>query len=215
MSMVDFESKLVVVTGADGNLGTRVVKAFSDKGARVVRVVRKKTGRETDTFACDVTSEASVQDCFEEIGNRYGSIFCLVHTVGMWSMSPIIETSLESWRSMMAVNLDSTFLCFREAIRIMDSTGRLLAIASRQGADGGAANQAAYSASKGGLVRLVESTAAEYAGTQITVNAIAPYQISTGPGKPGASPEDIAGTCVFLCSAHAASISGTVIRMFG
>ena len=215
MPELELQGRVVVVTGADGLLGAQVVATFKQQGARVARIVRRDPGNVHDTYRCDVTDEASVSRCFSEISGDLGNIYALIHTVGMWGMSPLKEITLSDWQLMMAVNLDSAFLCFREALRHMTNGGRLVAVASRQGADGGVAEQAVYSASKGGVVRLVESTAAEYTSACITANAVAPYQISSGPDSPGASPADIANACLYLCTNRAAAITGTVLRMYG
>src|SRR5690606_29863362 len=114
--------------------------------------------------------------------------------------------------------LTSTFLCFRAAVRLMQadrSGGRLVAIASRQGADGGVAEQAAYSASKAGVVRLVEAVAAEYAGTGITAAAVAPSTILFGGAGAGVPAEQVAALCAYLCSDDGAAHAGTVVRAFG
>lgn len=209
-------SKRVVVTGANGRLGTAIVDAFGDAGHSVVRLVRESDESKLPTYACDVTDESSVADCFATLASEQGPVDVLVHTVGMWNMSPLAETTLANWRLMLNVNLTSTFLCFREAIRNGSENMSLIGFASEQGADGGVGEQVAYSVAKAGVVRVVESVAAEYKDTGVTVNAIAPRVIkgAVESGK-GVAPEDIAGMCLYLCSDAGAAISGTVIRMYG
>jgi NAD(P)-dependent dehydrogenase (short-subunit alcohol dehydrogenase family) len=118
----------------------------------------------------------------------------------------------------LSVNLTSTFLCFREGVRHFrrHGGGRLVALASRQGAEGGVPEQAAYAASKAGVIRLVEATAKEYGGEGISASAVAPSMILFGgqQGK-GVSAERIAGLCAYLASEAGAIHTGTVLRAYG
>ncbi len=207
--------RIFVVTGANGSLGMRVVNHFSQMGGTVVRIVRTPDDTEAPTYSCDVTNEDSVRDCFSTIASDHGNISALIHTVGTWNMKPTLETSLTSWQSMVDINLTSAFLCFREALRHRADHLSIVGIASQQGADGGAGKQAAYSASKGGLIRLVESIADEYRDKHVNANAIAPYKIAQPGESRGVSADDIASMCGYLCSAEGRSFTGAVLRMYG
>ena len=219
----DLAGAVVVVTGAGGRLGRVVVRRLLGAGARVAALDARLPEELPDgvvAVGADLTDEGSVTEAFGEAEDAAGPVRGLVHTVGMWDGTPFAETSLESWRRMMDVNLTSLFLCFREAARRMASSpdaGRLVAIASGQGADGGVAQQAAYSASKAGAVRLVESVAAEYDG-RITAVAVAPSTIlfgGEGEGAAGVSVEAVADLCVYLCGPGGAVHNGTVLRAYG
>ena len=177
------QDRVVVVTGASGRLGRRMVQRFADAGAVVAAVVRSME-HEPDgvpehcrggAFAADVTHEHAVRDCFDRIRGRFGRVDALVHTVGTWEARSLLEMSLEQWESVLRINLGSAFLCMREAVRAMEGWGRIVAFASRQGVDGGVAQQAAYSAAKGGLVRLAESVRDEH--PSIAVHLLAPSLI--------------------------------------
>ena len=215
MKDASMEKKRIVVTGANGRLGSTIVDVFQRHGASVIRLVRDLDESDLPTYECDVTDEKSVEECFSAIASEQGKIDGLVHTVGMWKMGPFVETSLADWNLISNVNLTSSFLCFREAVRHGTDKVRIIGFASQQGADGGVAKQAPYSASKAGVMRLVESIAAEYSGSGRTINAIAPRVIKNADSKEGVAPEDIARMCLFLCSDDAAAVSGTVIRMYG
>jgi NAD(P)-dependent dehydrogenase (short-subunit alcohol dehydrogenase family) len=223
MAPPDLSGTSVLVTGASGRLGRVVVRRLLDAGARVVALDAVRPEGLPDgvaVLAADLTDRPAVQQAFEEVDREVGPLGALVHTVGMWAGQPLAETHLADWRRVMDVNLTSTFLCFREAARRMlaqPAGGRLVAIASRQGAERGVAEQAAYSASKAGVVRLVEASAAEYGG-RITAAAVAPSTILFGgeeEGAKGVSAEAVADLCVYLCGEGGPIHNGTVLRAYG
>ena len=216
----DLSDKTIILTGALGRLGRILTRRLLDDGATVAGLDANAAdpGADSDRlrlFEADLTTEEGVADAFEQIADEVGAVDGLIHTVGMWDGQPFAETSLEDWETMLRVNLTSAFLCFRAAVRQMQASGaggRLVAIASRQGADGGVAEQAAYSASKAGVVRLVEAVAAEVAGTGITAAAVAPSTILFGGDGNGVPAEQVAALCAYLCSDEGAAHNGTVLR---
>ncbi|MEM1043477.1 MAG: SDR family NAD(P)-dependent oxidoreductase [Bacteroidota bacterium] len=218
---IDLAGKTVVLTGASGRLGRVLTRRLLKSGATVAGLDRSAdAAADADRlhlFQADLVDEAAVQAAFGQVTEQLGAPDALVHTVGMWDGQPFAETSLADWETMLRVNLTSGFLCFREAVRQMDGrSGRLVGIASRQGAEGGVAEQAAYSASKAGIVRLVESVAAEYAGQGITAAAVAPSTILfEGDSGEGVSAEHVAERCAMLCSDAGAEHSGEVLRAYG
>jgi len=220
------KNKIVVVTGAGGRLGQRLVAAYAASGATVAAVDQRAgdisipTEGTVTSYGADLTSERSVVSCFENIVDAHGSPDLLIHTVGMWGMAPFHETSLDDWRAMMDVNLTSAFLCFREALKHMQSSGgQLIGMASAQGADSGAGQQPAYSASKAGVVRLIEAITEEYADAGITAHAIAPSMILFGEEEPdtdGVPVEEIVDLALYLSQpTHARALNGSVIRAYG
>lgn len=175
-------------------------------------------GHDVLVLAADAANEAEVTACFRQIGLTHGGADVLVHTVGTWSGKPFMDTSLSEWDAMMRTNLTSAFLCFREALRLMEGrSGRLIAFASAQGADLARPQQAAYSAAKAGVIRLVESVAAELEGTAVTAHAIAPSSIlyAETTGQKGVRAEDLADLCVYLCSPAGAALNGKTLRAYG
>ncbi len=226
--MMDYDvtGKRIAVTGGGGRLGSRMVSAFAAGGAALAAIVVSDEeaarvpagdGTRVDIFRADITSEESVTAVFQQIGRRLDGIDALVHTVGMWKAAPLAETTLEDWNTMLAVNLGSAFLCFREAAALMSlNGGTLIGLSSGQGADRGAAEQAAYSAAKAGVVRLVESVAAEYGPRGITAHAVAPSTIlfDDTPGARGVRAEEIIGICSYLI-AGGESLNGATLRAYG
>ncbi|BBM70943.1 SDR family NAD(P)-dependent oxidoreductase [Rhodothermus marinus] len=220
--------KVVVVTGAGGRLGQQLLRRFAQEGSRLAAVVRTAEqarhlqlpeGAEGAVFHADLADEAQVAACFGKIWDRFGYVDVLVHAAGLWDERPLLEMTLDDWRAMLDANLTSTFLCFREAARLMRgrSGGRLIAFASMQGADRGRARQAAYSAAKGALVRLVEAVGGELVAQGITAHVVAPSVIRYDEGSEGSgvTAAELAELCVYLCSPAGAALNGMVIRAYG
>ena len=220
-SAPDLSGRTIVVTGAAGRLGRVVAAHLSDAGARVVGLDRQPHAVGDHSVVADVTDPGSTSAAFARAADAVGEPDGLVHTVGMWAGSPFAETSLADWRTVLDVNLTSTFVVFQTAIRRMLGTaagGRLVALASGQGADKGVAEQAAYSASKAGVVRLVESVAAEYRAQDLSAAAVAPSMILFGSedeGTRGVEVEEVARLCVTLCGPAGNVHNGSVLRAYG
>ncbi len=220
--MPTLQEKVIVVTGASGRLGRRMVQRFAEEGASIAAIVRKEEDArslpfpqhgEGWAFPVDVTDEELVGACFGQIREQFGRVDALVHTVGMWAGVPFGDTSLDQWETVVRVNLTSAFLCFREAVRVMDGRGCLIAFASGQGADRGVAEQAGYSAAKAGLIRLVEAVSAEYAG--ITAHALAPSTILYDGNGGGVAAEDLVELSRSIIARWGEALDGATIRAYG
>ncbi len=215
--MPDVASPVVIVTGAAGRLGRVVAARLAAAGVTVVGVDREGPADALRFVEADVTDESGVRHAFA-VAAEAGPVAGLVHTVGMWAGAPLSETGLDAWETVLRVNLTSAFLAFREAARRMTDGGRLVAIASGQGADRGVAEQAAYSASKAGVIRLVEAASAELAPRGITAAAVAPSTILFGDdasGTPGVAVDEIAALCVRLVGPDGARHAGETLRAYG
>ena len=217
----DLSGRVVVVTGAAGRLGRVVARQLEAAGARVAGLDRAAHDVGAVALEADVTDEAAVADALARVADDLGEPDGLVHTVGTWSGTPFAETTLAEWRTVLDVNLTSTFVVFRAVVRRMlgaEQGGRLVALASGQGADKGTAEQAAYSAAKAGVVRLVEAVAAEYRAEDVTAAAVAPSMILFGDEPEdarGVEVDEVARLCVTLCGSAGAVHSGSVLRAYG
>ena len=219
--MPDLSSQTVYVTGAGGRLGRVLMRHLHDAGARVVALDLQRPDGDAlaHAAAVDLADESAVEQAFADAAAAAGRPDALVHVAGSWDGRPLLETSLADWEAQLRPNLTTAFLCFREAARHMaeGDGGRLVGIASRQGADGAPAQQAAYAAAKAGVVRLVEACAAEFEGRGITAAAVAPSMILFGneaPGTKGISADEVAATCAQLCATRQAA-NGEVLRLYG
>lgn len=230
----EFDGKVVMVTGANGNIGQVVARRFGEAGATLVLVGRKEheIAPLVDelggmTGVADVTDEGSVDTVVKAVEARYGRIDVLAHTVGGFaSGQPVHESGLDLWNKMMALNGQSVYVtCGRVARHMVEAgvQGRIIAILSKN-AYKGTAKSGAYSAAKAAAQRILESMAAELKGYNITVNGVVPSTIDTPQNRadmPNADfskwvqPEEIADAILFLASERAKSISGVSLDIFG
>lgn len=223
--MSSLSNKVVVITGAAGRLGRRIVARFAEEGASIAAVVLNDEEAlsipfpdyaEGWAYPADITDEELVKACFEQIGQQFTTIDALIHTVGGWEAKPFLQTSAADFERMLRLNLTSAFLCFREAAGLMAGRGgQLIGIASAQGADRGAAEQVGYSAAKAGVVRLVESVSAELKNSGITAHAIAPSTILHNGDGQGVSADAIVEICHSLVTSTSAALNGATIRAYG
>jgi NAD(P)-dependent dehydrogenase (short-subunit alcohol dehydrogenase family) len=221
------EGRVVLVTGGTGALGSAVARAFHRSGSRVAVAARgaSEAGGPYDVVQADLSDPAQAGRAVDGVVGRFGRLDVLVHCVGGYSEAPLPETSPEAWRRLVDANLSTAFYCLRAAMPHMkrQGFGRIVTVASRY-ALAGDAGLAAYSASKGGLLRLTEVAAAEGRDHGVTVNAILPSIIDTEANRremPEADftrwvpAEAIARVVLFLASDDAAVVSGASIPVYG
>lgn len=212
----------VVITGAGGRLGRLVVERLVAAGVAVAALDRDAPSLEGALgVAADLADERSTADAFDRVEESLGTPRALVHTVGTWDGAPLTDTTVEAWEAVLRTNLTTAFVCVREAVRRMRAGGvggSVVGIASAQGADRGVAQQAAYSASKAGVVRLIEAVAAEHGASGIAAVAVAPSLLLFGgepAGTAGVAASDVAALCVRLCGPEAHVQAGATLRAYG
>lgn len=234
--MTDFSDKIILVTGAAGNLGKAVVKAFLGSGAVVCgldhRQGRLQAAIDPSAFAgelhcyenVDVTNRDAMAVLAASVQGEVGSPDVLVNTVGGFTAGERVhEISLETWERMFNKNVFS-FLNLTHAFipgMLKKGRGKVIAVGSGASLKGGA-KTGAYSAAKGALLRLTESMAAEVASENIQVNCVLPGVIATPENMaamPDAdqtqwiSPEQIADVILFLASPASDAINGKAISL--
>jgi NAD(P)-dependent dehydrogenase (short-subunit alcohol dehydrogenase family) len=224
------EGRVAFVTGAARGIGRCIAETLRDQGARVA--AGDLGAPEIDGVLgveVDVADEAAVDGAFARIETELAPVDLLVLNAGIFVIEPFEETSLESWRRTLDVNLTGAFLCARRALPGMRERGfgRVVAIGSSAGKTGGAKSVAAYGASKAGIMAMAKAIASEYAGTGITSNALAPALIDTDMvaampdmrervplGRFGTT-QEVADVVAFLCSDHSSFVTGEVVDVNG
>ncbi|HTW70042.1 MAG TPA: SDR family oxidoreductase [Acetobacteraceae bacterium] len=225
-----FDDRTVVVTGGTGALGRAVVGLLLGHGARCVvpYVIAEEaasfphTDNVTLTGPCELTDEAQVARLYEQAGEIWASI----HIAGGFEMSNLADTAKAGLMRMVNMNLVTCHLCSRAALaRFGTGGGRIVNVAARPSLEPRmGAGMTAYTASKAAVAAFTQALAAELAGRNILVNAIAPSIIDTPSNRaamPQADhavwpkPEEIARTIAFLASPDNTTTTGAIVPVSG
>jgi NAD(P)-dependent dehydrogenase (short-subunit alcohol dehydrogenase family) len=236
--MFDFSDKIVMVSGASGNLGQAVVHGFHAAGANLA-LLDRTVDHLPDVFpelagsskhlllgSVDATDAESVQGAVQAAKDHFGRIDVLANTVGGYRAgTPVHETTLETWEFMLNLNARTAFILSRAVVPHMlaQGSGKIVHVAARAGLQAGA-NASAYSASKGATIRLVESMAAELRNHGINVNCVLPGTIDTPQNRQAmpkadhsrwVSPQAIADAMLFLASDAGRAVNGAAVPVYG
>ena len=223
-------AELLAAAGADLILGYRSRQAEADAVAARCRA----HGVRCFPHAADLSTSQGNASLFDRAESELGGVDIFVGNSGVWPDQPVPVADLddERWRHTMALNLDGIFHGCRLAARRMGEGGRIVLVSSTAG-QRGEAFHADYAATKGAVISFTKSLAVELAPRQITVNTVAPGWVDTdavtrpfaGEGRARieaaipvgrvASPVDIAGPIVFLCTPLARHVTGEVLNVNG
>ena len=187
--MPDLSEKGFIITGGNGGIGLGLAEGIAEAGGAVAiwaRNEEKNTdavralqdiGGEAKSYICDVSNEEEVIRTLASTVKDFGRVDGLFANAGRGGTgTPLVDTSLEDWRKVMAVNLDGVFLCLREASRQLisqGSGGSLVAVSSTSAIHGAAGNEA-YGTAKTAVTGLVRALAVSLARFQIRVNCLLP-----------------------------------------
>jgi len=228
--------KVALVTGAASGIGKATVDLFRNEGATVIGA---DVSEGADVRA-DAGSEAEVKTLIEEVVAAHGGLDILFANAGVsGDFASIAEQTAEDWAEILRVNLIGPFLAIKYGARYMEKAGRggsIICTASVAGLRSGAGG-AAYSASKAGVINLVQTAAQQLSGSGIRVNAICPGLIETGMTRPiydmardsgqshrigelnptgrGGDPSEIAQAALFLASGAASYVNGAALVVDG
>ena len=238
--MTRLQDKVAVVSGAASGIGLATAQAFAEQGAVVFLVDRDVAGLEKavsglpgeghEAVVMDVTDEAAWAALAKQVNASHAQLDILVNNAGYGDFAPIVETSLDSWRSVLAVNLDSVFLASKHLLPLLAASqgGSIVNMSSIRALRGGA-NMASYSAAKAGVTALTKVTAIECAsrGESVRANSVHPGHVATPltsgfhedpelsraiianiPAGRVGTPDDIANLIVFLASDESRFITG-------
>lgn len=221
-------SRVAVVTGASGALGSVIASKLSEAGYQVAGIYnhRRPDLPGIHTEQADVTSEADIQAAISHVSERFGRIDALVNVAGGFAGgTSVADTDEAVWDHMMNLNLKSAFLCIKAVLPTMLAAnfGRIVNISSRSAVEP-SANYSAYSVSKMGVLTLTTTLAAEMKGHDVTVNAVLPSIIDTAANRDAmpkadfskwVKPEALAAVIADILSERWGIVSGAVIPVYG
>lgn len=239
--MVLYEKQIVIVTGAGNGIGRTIAVFYAREGAKVVlwdkdpdgleqtKKLLDEIGFDVLSSVIDLTNPDEILKGIQEVQETLGTINILINNAGLSKNNSPYELSVDDWDYVINTNLRGTFLCSREAAKIMrlNNSGFIINIASTR-AMMSEANTEAYSASKGGILALTHAMAISLGKDKITVNAISPGWIETGdysvlkpsdhdqhPSGRVGKPEDIARACLYLTHPENNFMTGTNLVIDG
>jgi len=240
--MSDLKNKNIIVTGASGGIGNSIVKKLYESEANILasgtRIEKlnelKSKFDKVKILQFDISHEEKIEEFIESACKELGDkIDCIINNAGITKDNLSIRMSLDEWKKVIDVNLTSTFLLSKFAIKKMlkHKSGKIINITSVVGHTGNM-GQANYTASKAGIVAMSKSLAIEYAKKNINVNCISPGFIKTAmtdkidekfkeniiskiPSARLGEPDDVANAVLFLASNQSNYINGETIHVNG
>lgn len=247
--MTSTAPRTALVTGGGVGIGLAIAQALADQGhaialtyrthepsAEVLADLAARSGTEPMALRVDATIPEQVTAMGRTVREEFGTLDVLVNNIGgLIQRSSIVDMEYALWRTVMATNLDSTFLVTHTVLPFLAApNGRIVTISSLAGRNGGHPGATAYAASKAALFGFTRGLSKELAPAGITVNALAPGFIEDTPfhstftseeskrrtlttipaGRAGA-PDDVAQATVWLASAEASFVTGSIIDVNG
>ena len=240
--MNNLKNKNIIVTGASGGIGNSIIQKLTEEGANIlasgtkIEKLEKLKSEFTNIkiLQFDIAQTEKIEDFIEkatlELG---GSLNCLVNNAGITKDNLAIRMSIDEWKKVIDINLTSTFLLSKFAVKKMlkSKSGKIINITSVVGHTGNL-GQANYTASKAGIVAMSKTLAIEYAKKNININCISPGFIKTAmtdklddkfkeiimskiPSARLGEPEDIANAVLFLASNQSDYVNGETIHVNG
>ena len=240
--MSDLKDKNIIVTGASGGIGNSIVRKLCEKGANILASGTKlekleklkSENKNIRILKFDISEIEKIDQFIENASSELGgNLDCLINNAGITQDNLAIRMTLEEWKKVIDINLTSTFIMSKSAIKKMlkNKSGKIINITSVVGHTGNL-GQANYTASKAGIIAMSKSLAIEYAKKNININCISPGFIKTAmtdkidekfkeiiiskiPSARLGEPEDIANAVLFLASDQSDYINGETLHVNG
>ena len=240
--MNSLTGKNIIVTGATGGIGRSIIEKLYETGANILATGTKaeklnelkSNFQNLSTLKFDISQTDKVEEFIENATNDLGgSLDCLINNAGITQDNLAIRMNLEEWQNVIDINLTSTFLTTKFAIKKMlkNKSGKIVNITSVVGHTGNV-GQANYTASKAGIIAMSKSLAIEYAKKSININCISPGFIKTDmtekldqkykdiiiskiPSARLGETYDVANAVLFLCSNESDYINGETLHVNG
>ncbi len=240
--MTDLKGKNMLITGASGGIGNSIIKKLYQAGANILasgtRIEKlnelKEKFENIEILRFDISQSDKIEEFIENATIQLGgNLDCVINNAGVTQDNLAIRMSFEEWQKVININLTSTFLISKSAIKKMlkNKSGKIVNITSVV-AHTGNLGQANYTASKAGIVAMSKSLALEYAKKNININCISPGFIKTAmtdklnnkfkedimskiPSARLGDPDDIANAVLFLSSNQSDYINGETLHVNG
>ena len=239
--MKNMENKNIIITGASGGIGNSIVEKLYEykanilaSGTKIEKLEElKKKFPKIKILRFDISENDKIEEFIENGVNELGGLDCIVNNAGITQDNLAIRMSIEEWKKVIDINLTSTFLMSKFAIKKMlkNKKGKIVNITSVVGHTGNL-GQSNYTASKAGIIAMSKSLAIEYAKKNITINCVSPGFIQSNmtdrivesikavltsriPMSKLGTGEDVSNTVAFLSSDAASYITGETIHVNG
>jgi NAD(P)-dependent dehydrogenase (short-subunit alcohol dehydrogenase family) len=230
-----FTDKVIIVTGAAGNVGSAVARLLASRGARVAAVdalgppltavieTLESPSRHLPIPEIDLTDPTACESLVARVVQVLGGLHGVATTVGGFAMGKLADTSLEQWDAMFSLNVKTTWNIYRAAAPVLRAAGggSLVGIGSVAGSRG-SSQMAPYAATKSAVMRLTESLADELRPDRIRVNAVLPTTIDTPQNRAAmpsgdttrwVKPTEVAEAMLFLLSDAASGVTGALLQV--
>ena len=242
---MNFEGKVVLVTGSSRSLGAQIVKDFASKGANVIidynrseekalklkKDLEELYSKEVLAIKCDISNEDEVISMTDMIVNKYGKIDILVNNAGICDDSLFDEKQKNTFLKVLETNILGTYLVTKHIAKYINKRGKIINIASDNGLGNGYPESCDYDASKAGVISLTHNMAKFYA-PDINVNCICPGWIDSDMNKGlndnqrseinkgillerFASKKEVSNVVLFLASDEASYVNDSIITVNG
>ena len=240
--MIDLKNKNIIITGATGGIGNSIIKTLYESNANILasgtkvdklEELKSRYGK-INILKFDISKKENIEQFIEDALSKLGgNLDCIINNAGVTKDNLAIRMTMDEWNKVIDINLTSTFLLSKFAIKKMlkNKSGKVINITSVVGHTGNL-GQSNYTASKAGLIAMSKSLAIEYAKKNININCVSPGFIKTAmtdkiddkfkeiivskiPSARLGDPEDIANAVLFLASDLSNYINGETIHVNG